>query len=37
MRESISHGIMPWVEVVGKALYRRSKSRPMILPVVTEL
>jgi len=24
-------------EVVGKALYRRSKSRPMILPVVTEL
>jgi ribonuclease J len=24
-------------EIVGKALYRRSKSRPMILPVVTEL
>ena len=24
-------------EVVGKALYRRSKSRPLILPVVTEL
>jgi ribonuclease J len=24
-------------ETVGKALYRRSKSRPMILPVVTEL
>lgn len=24
-------------EVVGKSLYRRSKSRPMILPVVTEL
>ncbi|HEX5498369.1 MAG TPA: ribonuclease J, partial [Thermomicrobiales bacterium] len=24
-------------EVVGKALYRRSRSRPMILPVVTEL
>jgi hypothetical protein len=24
-------------ETVGKALYRRSKSRPMILPMVTEL
>ncbi|MGH2561166.1 MAG: ribonuclease J [Thermomicrobiales bacterium] len=24
-------------EIVGKSLYRRSKSRPMILPVVTEL
>jgi ribonuclease J len=24
-------------EIVGKALYRRSRSRPMILPVVTEL
>jgi ribonuclease J len=24
-------------EAVGKALYRRSKSRPLILPVVTEL
>ncbi|MDP9355586.1 MAG: ribonuclease J, partial [Chloroflexota bacterium] len=24
-------------ETVGKSLYRRSKSRPMILPVVTEL
>jgi ribonuclease J len=24
-------------EIVGRVLYRRSKSRPMILPVVTEL
>ena len=24
-------------ETIGKSLYRRSKSRPMILPVVTEL
>jgi hypothetical protein len=24
-------------EIVSKTLYRRSKSRPMILPVVTEL
>ncbi|MEA2597957.1 MAG: hypothetical protein QOF01_4426, partial [Thermomicrobiales bacterium] len=24
-------------EIVSKTLYRRTKSRPMILPVVTEL
>jgi ribonuclease J len=31
------HLVQKAKEAVGKALYRRSKSRPMILPVVTEL
>ncbi len=33
----LGHLITRSKETVGKALYRRSKSRPMILPVVTEL
>ena len=33
----LGHLISRSKETVGKALYRRSKSRPMILPVVTEL
>ncbi len=33
----LGHMVQRAKETVGKALYRRSKSRPMILPVVTEL
>lgn len=33
----LGHIVQRAKETVGKALYRRSKSRPMILPIVTEL